>query len=59
MSNVWQIMNTLQVVTMIPMLAISVPPQFTSFCQILLEFANLNILPDSLSLQSLTKDLKD
>jgi hypothetical protein len=26
MENVWQLMNALQIITMIPMLAISVPP---------------------------------
>jgi len=50
MENVWQLMNALQVITMIPMLAISVPPQFTAFCQMMLEFASHNILPESWSL---------
>ena len=44
---------------MIPMLAIAVPPQFTNFCQIMLEFATLSILPDSLSLDSLTSSIPD
>lgn len=46
MSNMWQIMNILQVITILPVLRVPLPPSFISLCQTLLKLSQLDILPE-------------
>ncbi|TNV87401.1 hypothetical protein FGO68_gene9307 [Halteria grandinella] len=53
MNNLLQLMNILQIITMIPLMRVSTPPQFVSFCQIVQDFANVNVLPETYSLKGI------
>ena len=57
MSNVFQLLNTIQVISMIPLLKIPVPPQFINFCQLINEFANLEILPEEVSIKNIKNQI--
>ena len=57
LNNVWQLMNTIQLLTLIPLLKLPIPPQFLSLCESILDFSNLDILPEEISSKFMKKDL--
>ena len=57
LNNVWQLMNTIQLLTLIPLLKIPIPPQFLSLCYSILDFSNLDLLPEEASIKYMRKKL--
>jgi hypothetical protein len=53
MAKVFQIINNLQLITIMPLVKVSTPPQFISFCQTLQDFANVNIIPEEFSVKGI------
>ncbi|CDW83359.1 UNKNOWN [Stylonychia lemnae] len=45
MKNLWMLMNTLQILVMIPLLWLSLPANLTIMCKALIDIANLNFIP--------------
>ncbi|CDW80617.1 UNKNOWN [Stylonychia lemnae] len=45
MKNLWMLLNTLQILVMIPLLWLSLPANITIMCKALIDIANLNFIP--------------
>ncbi len=57
LSNVWQLMNTIQLLTLIPLFKLPIPPQFLSLCDSIMDFSNLDLLPEEVSIKYIRRKL--
>ena len=57
MSNMWQLMNILQIITMLPLLNLPFAPSFLLLSETLQSLAEFDIFPESLSLKNLRKTI--
>ena len=57
LKNVWQLMNTIQLLTLIPLFKLPIPPQFLSLCDSIMDFSNLDLLPEELSIKYIRRKL--
>jgi hypothetical protein len=57
LNNVWQLMNTIQLLTLIPLFKLPIPPQFLSLCDSIMDFSNLDLIPEELSIKYIRRKL--
>lgn len=57
MSNMWQLLNILQIITMLPLLNIPFSPSFILLSQTLSSLAQFDIFPEFLSLKNLRESI--
>jgi hypothetical protein len=57
LNNVWQLMNTIQLLTLIPLFKLPIPPQFLSLCDSIVSFSNLDLLPEEMSIKYIRRKL--
>jgi hypothetical protein len=57
LNNVWQLMNTIQLLTLIPLFKLPIPPQFLSLCDSIMDFSNLDLLSEEVSIKYIRRKL--
>jgi hypothetical protein len=56
MSRLWQLINVLQLITIMPLLNLKFPTEFLTLCQILIKNAQLDLIPPEYSVSKLVED---